>query len=132
MKKIKIISLFSGAGGLDSGFLMTRRFEIIFANDILTLAAETYSKNFGLKLEIFSEKDKVTQARPGVILACDVANIGFSVLSDEDVDIVMGVTLPGLFYCSRTKQTLYAVPLAEAKHTLKAILERCNILKRQR
>jgi len=90
VRKIKVVSLFSGAGGLDLGFLMTRRFEIIFANDILTPAAETYSKNFGLKLEIFSEKNKITQARPGTILACDVANIDFSVLSDEDVDIVMG------------------------------------------
>ncbi|MCL0094453.1 DNA cytosine methyltransferase [Dehalococcoidales bacterium] len=46
----RIGSLFSGAGGLDLGFLMTQGFTVIFANEILEHMTRTYSKNFGLPL----------------------------------------------------------------------------------
>ena len=45
MKK-KIISLFSGAGGMDLGFIKAG-FEICFANDIDSNAVKTYKKNIG-------------------------------------------------------------------------------------
>lgn len=45
--KLKVISLFSGSGGLDLGFLATDKFEIIFANDFNQAACETYRKNIG-------------------------------------------------------------------------------------
>lgn len=45
--KIKVISLFSGSGGLDLGFIETGKFEIIFANDFNNSACETYRKNIG-------------------------------------------------------------------------------------
>ena len=47
IKKIKVISLFSGSGGLDLGFLQTGKFEIIFANDFNKAACETYRNNIG-------------------------------------------------------------------------------------
>ncbi len=43
---MKIVSLFSGCGGLDLGFV-NAGFEIIWANDIFTDAADTYEKNIG-------------------------------------------------------------------------------------
>ena len=43
---MKLISLFSGCGGLDLGFKRAG-FEIIWANDIFVDAAETYRKNIG-------------------------------------------------------------------------------------
>jgi len=46
-KKIKIISLFSGSGGLDLGFLSTGKYSVIFANDFNPQACETYSHNIG-------------------------------------------------------------------------------------
>ena len=46
-EKIKVISLFSGSGGLDLGFLATGKFEVIFANDFNPQACETYAKNIG-------------------------------------------------------------------------------------
>jgi DNA (cytosine-5)-methyltransferase 1 len=46
-KKIKVVSLFSGCGGLDYGFLQSNQYEIIWANDILKDACETYKRNFG-------------------------------------------------------------------------------------
>lgn len=45
--KIKVISLFSGSGGLDLGFLATGKFEIIYANDFNKQACKTYSHNIG-------------------------------------------------------------------------------------
>lgn len=43
-KKYKVLSLFSGCGGLDLGF-KNKGFEIIWANDNFPAAVETYSKN---------------------------------------------------------------------------------------
>ncbi len=45
--KFKVISLFSGSGGLDLGFLATGKFEIIFANDFNHSACATYAHNIG-------------------------------------------------------------------------------------
>ena len=45
--KLKVISLFSGSGGLDLGFLATGKFEMIFANDFNKAACETYANNIG-------------------------------------------------------------------------------------
>jgi DNA (cytosine-5)-methyltransferase 1 len=45
--KLQVISLFSGSGGLDLGFLATGKFEIIFANDFNKAACETYANNIG-------------------------------------------------------------------------------------
>lgn len=46
MEKYKVVSLFSGAGGLDLGFLKSG-YEIIWANDFLVEAVETYKRNIG-------------------------------------------------------------------------------------
>ena len=46
MKKIKVVSLFSGCGGLDLGFKQSG-YDIIWANDILKDACETYRLNIG-------------------------------------------------------------------------------------
>ncbi len=45
MVKPKVISLFSGAGGMDLGFEMAG-YDIVFANDIDKWAVETYQYNF--------------------------------------------------------------------------------------
>lgn len=47
MKKYKAISLFSGSGGFDLGFLKSGRFEIVLANDFDKFACETYKNNIG-------------------------------------------------------------------------------------
>ena len=46
MKKIKVLSLFTGAGGLDIGFDETGLFEIIAANDNWNESFNTMQKNF--------------------------------------------------------------------------------------
>jgi len=46
-KKYKVVSLFSGSGGLDLGFLATKRIEILLANDNSQYACESYRNNIG-------------------------------------------------------------------------------------
>ena len=89
MRKFKIVSLFSGAGGLDFGFVQTGRYEIMLANEILESAAVSYSRNIGLKLVRCAKGEKV-EAERGSMLVCDVAQIDFSGLKDADVDLVIG------------------------------------------
>ncbi|WP_169775715.1 DNA cytosine methyltransferase, partial [Escherichia coli] len=43
---MKVVSLFSGAGGLDLGF-KNAGFQIVWANDIDSDAVLTYKKNIG-------------------------------------------------------------------------------------
>ena len=43
---MNVVSLFSGAGGLDLGFIKAGH-HILWANDIYEDAAETYKKNIG-------------------------------------------------------------------------------------
>lgn len=83
-KKINVISLFSGAGGMDLGFkggfeflgikYEENPFDIVFANDIFKQAADVYEDNFNHKVERRSISD----------LNLDVD------LPKEDVDIVLG------------------------------------------
>lgn len=44
--KLKVISLFSGAGGMDLGFI-NAGFEIVWANDFFEEAVDSYRKNIG-------------------------------------------------------------------------------------
>ncbi len=44
--KFKVVSLFSGCGGLDLGFI-NAGFEVVWANDFFPEAVETYKKNIG-------------------------------------------------------------------------------------
>ena len=46
----KVISLFSGCGGMDLGFIQAG-FEIVYANDIFQDAINTYKKNIGPHIE---------------------------------------------------------------------------------
>ena len=57
MKKLKTISLFSGAGGCSLGFSQTEKFEIIAAYDNDKSAVETYNTNFKQKAEEYTRRD---------------------------------------------------------------------------
>lgn len=85
--KYKVASLFSGAGGLDLGFALSGRFEVVFANEILESAASTHAFNFGLKPVRCGSAG--VPAEKGVIAVCDVAGVDFSPLRGE-VDVVVG------------------------------------------
>lgn len=57
-KKYKVISLFSGAGGMDLGFI-NAGFEIIWANDFFQDAVNSYRKNIG-KHMIYGDITKIS------------------------------------------------------------------------
>jgi len=88
MRKYRIVSLFSGAGGLDLGFVQTGRYEVIFANEKLESAAKTYSDNIGLRL-VRCDGGNV-EAEKGTMLVCDVERVYFDSLREAGVDIVIG------------------------------------------
>ncbi len=56
--KLKVVSLFSGAGGMDLGFI-NAGFEIIWANDFFKEAVESYRKNIG-KHMIYGDITKIS------------------------------------------------------------------------
>lgn len=82
-KKINVVSLFSGVGGMDLGFqggfdflgthYAEQPYNLIFSNDIFKQAAEVYEVNFGNKVERRSIND-----------------IDVKELPNEEVDIVLG------------------------------------------
>lgn len=89
MRRFNVVSLFSGAGGLDLGFAQAGKYEIIFANEKRGSAAKTYSINLGLKLVKCSDRG-VIEAEKGAVASCDVAKVDFNSLKAYDVDAVIG------------------------------------------
>lgn len=69
---MKVVSLFSGAGGLDLGFILAGH-EIIWANDLYADAVATYKQNIGNHIV---EKD-IREVRSSDIPDCDIVIGGF-------------------------------------------------------
>jgi len=89
MRKYGVVSLFSGAGGLDLGFIQTGKYKVIFANELSKSAAKTYSANIGLKFAECSCNERA-EAEKNTILACDVAKVDFSNLEAYEIDVIIG------------------------------------------
>ena len=78
--KLKVVSLFSGAGGMDMGFI-NAGFEVIWANDLLEDAVNSYRKNIGkhlLKGDITKISSEDIPNNPDVIIG-GIPCQGFSV-----------------------------------------------------
>lgn len=69
---MRVVSLFSGAGGLDLGFTMAGH-EIVWANDLYEDAVKTYRKNIGNHIVL---KD-ITEVDATDIPSCDIVIGGF-------------------------------------------------------
>lgn len=89
--KYKLVSLFSGAGGLDLGFHMRGNFKVVLANELLEAPAKTYSLNFGADI-IGSEQFNSGLFNPPVVVNADIEKLDFSILEElkDDVDVVVG------------------------------------------
>jgi DNA (cytosine-5)-methyltransferase 1 len=83
--QFSVVSLFSGAGGLDLGFAQSGLFKIVFANDVFVPALLTYSTN--LKLKLLMCHSGKAEAQAGTALVCDVRGVDFSPLAGADVVI---------------------------------------------
>lgn len=70
--ELKVVSLFSGCGGMDLGFFH-EGFNIVYANDIDKKACETYSKNIGDHITC----EDITQIDYSKIPDCDLILGGF-------------------------------------------------------
>lgn len=76
---MKVVSLFSGAGGMDLGFKQAG-FDIIWANDFVADAVQTYSQNIGKH-----------------IILGDITEISSKEIPDG-ADVIIGrISLPGVF-----------------------------------
>ena len=106
-KKLKILSLFAGCGGMDLGFLMAEHsklgYELAWANDYEKPACETYKKNFNHDIvcgDIWDiDLDKVPKA--------DVIVGGFPC---QDFSALRGKKRPGL----KSKRGLLYTKFVEA------------------
>jgi len=87
--KYNLISLFSGAGGMDAGFQMKGSFKLVLANDILSPPAFTYAENFGHKVVDVSKFNENGEDNFPVYLLGDVAEIDFNKINN-DIDVVVG------------------------------------------
>lgn len=85
-KKLKVVSLFSGAGGLDLGF-QEAGYELVWANDIEKDAVETYRLNIG-----------------NHCCCCDISNVKSTDIPNCDV-IIGGFPCQG-FSLANTKRTV--------------------------
>lgn len=73
--KPKVISLFSGCGGLDLGFHQ-QGYDIVWANDFNEWAAATYRRNLGDAM-VCKNIEKINPSRDKSIPACDMVLGGF-------------------------------------------------------
>lgn len=84
---MRVISLFSGAGGMDLGFI-NEGFDVVWSNDVFVEATETYKKNIG----------------DHVVLG-DITQIDSSQMPD-DIDVVIGGFPCQGFSVANTKRSI--------------------------
>ena len=84
---MRVISLFSGAGGMDLGFI-NEGFEIVWSNDMFLEATQTYKRNIGEH-----------------IVLEDITKIDSSEMPDN-IDVVIGGFPCQGFSVANTKRTI--------------------------
>jgi DNA (cytosine-5)-methyltransferase 1 len=73
--KPKVLSLFTGCGGLDLGFHQSG-YEILWANDVDSFACQTYRRNFDNPIEE-GDIEKIDPYKSKLIPNCDLILGGF-------------------------------------------------------
>ena len=79
MAKYRMATLFSGAGGLDTAFYESEKFNLIFANDVLDAPGKSYSKNYShtiVDAKNFTKNSKLPAYAVGNITDINFAHIG--------------------------------------------------------
>lgn len=88
MTKPTVVSLFSGAGGMDLGFIQSE-YRVIWANDFQKDAVTTYQKNIGDHI-VYGDITKITKDQ----------------LPQESVDVVLGGFPCQVFSVANTKRSM--------------------------
>ena len=81
MAKYRMATLFSGAGGLDMGFVKSGMFNMLFANDVLRKPAESYSNNFKHKTV---DAEKFAKGSLPAYAVGDITKVNFAPLGELD------------------------------------------------
>jgi DNA-cytosine methyltransferase len=77
-KKLNVIDLFAGAGGLSTGFESSNHFKVIYANEYIKRFCETYEKN---------HKDTVVECKDIREVKLDDVN---KLIKKQSVDVIIG------------------------------------------
>lgn len=96
--EIKVVSLFSGCGGLDigvansgkeviSGDISDSKFRFIWSNDMMEHACKTMQRN--LNHPITTEPNQEVEEE-GLIFQGDVREVNFEEIINQDIDLIMG------------------------------------------
>jgi DNA (cytosine-5)-methyltransferase 1 len=85
----RVVSLFSGAGGMDLGFASTKQYRPVVANDILTVAAQTYSSHFGHEIADAVSFQGI-KGSSGVYLLGDISDVDFAKVYLKGLEVVIG------------------------------------------
>ncbi len=88
-RRYQVVSLFSGAGGMDSGFSLSNAFRTIMANDIISPPASTFVKNFGGKVVFVEDLDRLSLEEEPTYVLGDVSLIDFKKLPIQ-ADVLIG------------------------------------------
>lgn len=75
-KEIKVVSLFSGCGGLDLGFEQVGNYKTLWANDFKHEACETFRSHFG-NVIVEGDIEKIDPYKDTSIPECDLVLGGF-------------------------------------------------------
>lgn len=90
INNFKMFSLFSGAGGMDLGFMQTDKYRLLLANDILNAPALTYECNFKHKIYDIDGKGKLLNLSLPAYLLGDVSEVDFHAIDKNDLDVMAG------------------------------------------
>ena len=87
-KKMRVVSLFSGAGGFDLGFHLTSKFATCLANELKAEPAETLAQNLGMRL-IRAPASPTVEDQP-LIIQGDVAEVSFAQIDGFEPHVLIG------------------------------------------
>lgn len=87
--KLRLVSLFSGAGGMDLGFARTKKFLLLLANDVLLAPAQTYAENFQHEILEVGQEATFSENRP-IYLVGDVGKVDFGRIALGGLDVMVG------------------------------------------
>ena len=104
MNNIRILSLFSGCGGLDLGFEQVGDYKTIWANDFKHEACVTFEKHFG-KVIVEGDVEKIDPYNNEQVPDCDLILGGFPLTFSA-------TNAFGFLASTNLKKLLYKFPLS--------------------
>ncbi|MDG6999104.1 MAG: DNA cytosine methyltransferase [Nitrososphaerota archaeon] len=102
---MKVVSIFSGSGGTDLGFLEAG-YEIIFANDINRIAVETYRTNLHVSPSLADIRAIKKLPKADVLVACNPCQ-GFSIIGKRDENDPRNALYKEIFRCLKLVKPKY-------------------------